>query len=127
MGAISDYCKRVHDYAVAKGWWDGGERSFGDQVTNFHGELSEAWEEYRVHGLDPAKFLYDNPDGELALLDPETGELLPKPEGIAAEFADTLIRIFDTCAAYDIPLEEAIEKKMRYNDLRSHRHGNKKA
>lgn len=110
---IKGLLEESHKTAVEKGWWD-DERPFGDQLSNMHGELSEAWEEYRKHGLLPQFFLYVNGDN-------------PKPEGIASEFADVLIRIFDTCAKYEIPLEEAIEKKMEYNNTRPYRHGNKVA
>lgn len=98
--------------AVEHGWWDGGERPVGDQFTNFYGEVAEAWEEYRKYGMDPAYFLY---------------YVEGKPEGMAVELADVLIRIFDTCAHYNIPLEQALVEKMAYNETRPYRHGNKKA
>lgn len=109
--SITELQHESHATAVEKGWWD-GERPFGDQVANFHAEVSEAWEEYRKQGLDPDKFLYFV-DG--------------KPEGIAAELADVLIRIGDTCEHYNIPLEEAIAAKLEYNKTRPYRHGGKKA
>ena len=43
-----------------------------------------------------------------------------------AEFADVLIRIFDTCGKYDIPLAKAMAAKMAYNETRAYRHGGKK-
>lgn len=95
--------------AVDKGWWD-KERSAGDIFANIHAEVSEAWECYRIG--DTWDSIYFNED---------------KPEGIAAELADVLIRIFDLCAAKNIPLEEAIRLKMAYNITRPYRHGNKLA
>lgn len=112
---ILDLIQRAHRTALDKGWW-AGERSFGDQVANFHGEVAEAWEEYRKYGLDPARFLYANDTDHPG-----------KPEGIAAELADVLIRIADTCGRYDIPLVKALKDKMAYNETRSYRHGGKKA
>lgn len=108
---VKELLKASHDTAKQKGWWE-KERPFGDQVANFHGEVSEAWEEYRKFGLDPAKFLYFV-DG--------------KPEGIAAELADVFIRIADTCEHYGIDLTEAIRVKLEYNKTRPYRHGNKLA
>jgi len=75
-------------------------------------ELSEVCEEYRKHGLDPDKFIY---------------EVNGKPEGIAIEYADLLIRVFDTCERYDIPLEKALALKMEFNKHRTFRHGGKLA
>ena len=43
------------------------------------------------------------------------------------ELADTLIRIFDMCAAYELDIENALEIKMEFNKSRPYRHGNKKA
>jgi len=42
------------------------------------------------------------------------------PENV---IADTLIRIFDTCAHYGIDLEQAIDLKMKYNEGREFKHG----
>lgn len=120
---ISELIKQSHDTAVSKGWWD-TERSFGDQVANMHAELSEAWEEYRQFGLAPRWFLWYNNERQEGN---PFGEHADKPEGIAAEFADVLIRIADTCGKYNIPLEEALEHKLHYNTLRPHRHGGKVA
>jgi NTP pyrophosphatase (non-canonical NTP hydrolase) len=111
---LAELLKESHDIAEDKGWWD-EERPFGDQVANFQAEISEAWEEYRKFGLDPEKFIYCNADKPY------------KPEGIAVELADVLIRIGDTCAEYGIPLEAAIILKHAYNRTRPYRHGNKKA
>ncbi len=100
-----------HKTAKEKGWWD-GERNFGEQLMLMVSELSEAMEEYRVHGTDI-----------LNMLRIEDG----KPEGIAAEFADVFIRMADTCGRYHIPIEEALRLKAEYNRQRPYRHGGKLA
>lgn len=102
---LAPLIREAHETSVEKGWWE-KERDFGTQIALIHSELSEALEEYRIS----QPYLYDNKG---------------KPEGIAAEFADVLIRIFDTCGKYDIPLELALRLKMEYNKTRSHRHGGK--
>lgn len=107
---IDDLIHESHTTAREKGWWD-TERSVGDQFTNFHAEIAEAWEEFRDgRGWDE---VYYGPDG--------------KPEGIAVELADLLIRVADTCGKYGIPLERAIQEKLEFNKTRPYRHGNKKA
>ncbi len=105
---------KSHRTACDKGWWDDGELSLGDQFANFHSELSEAWEEIR--NGEPLGRIYFN----------DTPTAGPKPEGVAVEFADLLIRVFDTCEKYNIPLVEALNEKMAYNERRSYRHGGKK-
>lgn len=109
----------AHDTAKSKGWWSPvlgqPERTFGDQIALMHSELSEALEEFRSKGLGQDSLLYFVDDGKGG----------KKPEGIAAEFADVLIRIADTCGYYDIPLARAILKKLAYNRSRPFRHGGK--
>lgn len=108
--SIDELITKSHNMAVEKGWWE-QPREFGTQIALMHSELSEALEEFRVHGMDPSYFIYEGEKG--------------KPEGIAVEFADVLIRIFDTCGKYNIPLSEALFTKMFFNAQRPHRHGNK--
>ena len=114
---LNKLAKEVHDLAVKKGWWDlqviGDvviDRSFGDQIANFHAEISEAWEEYR-NGRAPDEIYISN----------------GKPEGFPIELADLIIRVLDTCAAYRIDIEKAISIKHKYNKTRRYKHGGKKA
>ena len=99
----------VHKNAVKHGWWD-EERSFGEIIALCHSELSEALEEYRA-GHEPQEVYY--PDGR-------------KPEGVAIELADCIIRILDYCGAQGIDVDEAIRVKHEYNRGRSYRHGGKR-
>lgn len=50
----------------------------------------------------------------------------PKPEGIAIELADAVIRILDYCGHVGIDIEKAIEIKHEYNKTRPYKHGGKK-
>ena len=134
---IDSLMKEAHECAVEHGWWE-NERNFGEQIALMHSELSEALEEYRKYGLDGAPtehcrfgwLLYQGTESEHGekpwpfFHDDGVGM---KPEGIAAEMADLLIRAFDTCARYKIPLAEALRVKMAYNRTRPYRHGNKLA
>lgn len=135
--------RRIHAWSKSKGWWE-GERNFPEQISLMHSELSEALEEFREHELRAENipqrfslirvskpgFLYYKgraPNSRKTHLYSvaQIGDKLLKPEGIAAEFADTIIRILDTCAAYKIPIEQALLDKMAYNDTRPYRHGGK--
>jgi hypothetical protein len=118
---LNKLAKEVHLNALKKGFWNLSitysnenkviiPRSIGDQFSNFHAEISEAWEEYR--NGHPMNEVYMN-DG--------------KPEGVPIEFADAIIRILDTCEQYGIDIEAAIKLKMKYNAGRPYLHGGKLA
>ena len=98
----------VHKTAIDHGWWK-KKRSFGDLISLAHSELSEAFEGVR------------NNRGIQASYTSEGG----KPEGVGSELADTVIRIFDTCAKLNIDLPAEIIRKMEYNAKRPYRHGGK--
>ena len=126
---IAEIQKRAHATASEKGWW-ASERSLLECIALMHSELSEAVEAWRDGGGQPD--LWYRHSGALhPALDRgatcRAGLCQPKPEGVAAEFADTIIRIADACEHYDIPLAEAIEAKLAYNETRPYRHGGKRA
>jgi NTP pyrophosphatase (non-canonical NTP hydrolase) len=108
MKSINELVKDAHDNAVSKGWWV-EDRSFGELIALMHSELSEALEFYR-EGRAITEMFYTNN---------------VKPDGIPAELADVVIRVFDACGRYGIDLQTAIEEKMAYNSTRPMRHGGK--
>lgn len=120
---ITNLIKECNDIAKEKGWWD-EPRSFGDQIALMHSELSEALEEFRT----PKYALDIEGDQNIYQIKIEDwdGYTSGKPEGIAVELADVLIRIFDTCGQLQIPLAEALIQKIEYNKTRPYRHGGKK-
>lgn len=46
-----------------------------------------------------------------------------KPEGVAVELADAVIRIADLCGYLGIDLDAVISEKMAYNETRPFKHG----
>lgn len=116
---IHELIKESHQTAVEKGWWENDDRSFMECLMLVVSEIAEAGEEYRKFGTHPHKMIYYEQLDERIV----SG----KPEGIAVELADALIRIADLCGKHNIPLKEALRTKLAYNKTRPHRHGGKKA
>jgi NTP pyrophosphatase (non-canonical NTP hydrolase) len=107
---ITELCRIANDASRRAGWQD-EYRSIGDLICLMHSELSEAFEEHR-HGKAPTE-VYQNPGHD-------------KPEGIPIELADAVIRIAQFCGQYGIDLEDAIKRKMAYNETRGRRWEGKK-
>jgi NTP pyrophosphatase (non-canonical NTP hydrolase) len=117
----------IHAWAIRKGWRneDGTpSRTFGDDIALIHSEASEALEAYRDHGLD--RFVL-KPNLYLKLQF-EQGTPYPvgdKPEGVASELADILIRVLDCAEEYGFDMDYEVKAKMAYNERREYRHGGK--
>lgn len=128
---FNDWAKRIHRIAVDHGWWetedgkcDDGDRPFPEIVALCHSELSEALEEYRIGR--PMAYIDPGFPHEY-VVDPKTWPDNDKPEGIAVEMIDCIIRILDWMGHEGIDVDTLMEKKVKYNEGREHRHGGKKA
>jgi len=104
--SVSEFQYYVHKNAVEHGWHD-LEPSFGEYISLCHAELSEALEEHR----NKSPMIYYGEDG--------------KPDGVAVEMADCILRILDWFGANNINAEEIIRIKHEYNTTRPYRHGGK--
>lgn len=134
---LNNMVKAIHENAVAHGWWE-GSRSFPEIIALIHSELSEALEEYRA-GRPMLYHICTSSNGEtLALCDAdiakhhcgvvdcvECEDYDVKPEGIAVELADALIRILDYCGHEHIDIDAIVREKHEYNKTRPYRHGGK--
>lgn len=121
---LNNLAKEIHQNAVEHGWWE-QERSFGEIIALCHSELSEALEEYRnknEHAIRMLPIYYSGGD----YIASAPTEVCKKPEGIATELADCIIRILDYCGKEGIDIEEAIRIKHEYNKTRPYRHGGKR-
>ena len=127
MKGINDLAKEIHENAIAHGWWE-EDPSFPEIIALCHSELSEALEEYR-RGR-PNLYFSCNAGGAGGLCVGPDEHVCDarsnKPEGIAVEMADCIIRILDWCGKEEIDIERIIKTKHEYNKTRSYRHGGKK-
>lgn len=123
---LNELAQRINDTAKAHGFWE-GERNFGEMIALAHSELSEALEEHRSG--HPAE--YWNVAGNLAT-DPGIavaaalaldGGSPPKPEGVAVELADCIIRCLDTMHSLGVDIDGVVARKMAYNESRPYKHG----
>jgi NTP pyrophosphatase (non-canonical NTP hydrolase) len=119
--ALYELQEDIHATATRSGWHD-QPRTIGEEIALMHSELSEALEEVRI---DAPSIYYRNTDGGVEHYPRDINDVPFKTEGVAAEFADVIIRILDTAEERNIPVVDALLHKMEYNKTRPYRHGNK--
>lgn len=125
---VNEFAKEVHENAVAHGWWETA-RSFPEVAALIHSEVSEALEEWRdgnpaiygCCGIPGAVCEFEGACNK----DEKTGTC--KPEGVAVELCDAIIRILDYLAYMGVDVEAVLMAKHEYNKGREYRHGGKRA
>jgi NTP pyrophosphatase (non-canonical NTP hydrolase) len=130
--SLEQMADQVFNWAVSKGWEPEPTRTFGDECALIHSEVSEALEAFRAHGFEswdsleiPTSLALECTSREEATDALKKHGVIPKPEGVASEFADTFIRLIHYCKVHNIDLEAEFDRKMLYNEKRAYRHGNK--
>ena len=130
---INELAKEVHENAVAHGWWE-KPPTLPEALCLIHAELSEALEEYREgHPLIYGTCALAAEDCKFSgVCDrvgrPGEGEGIDgpcKPEGIAVELADVILRTLDLMAALGVDVDAVVMAKHKYNLGREYRHGGK--
>lgn len=117
----------IHRNAVEHGWWD-EPRTFGEIVALCHSELSEALEEYRNGQPLAWAIVLEGDDDTVPRRETDPALWTPdqKPEGIAVEMIDCIIRILDWCGHAGVDVEQLLMIKHEYNKGRPYKHGGKR-
>lgn len=142
MFHLSSVEQEIFDTAEASGWHE-HDRELPEALALIHSEVSEALEAYRDGMEETAnQYRYKTTD---VVVDPsdEYGEyvymtlpkmphihdgtpVLGKPEGVASELADVIIRVLDYSRQKNIQTIPVMLQKMEFNKTRGYRHGNKR-
>lgn len=108
FSSLNDLAQEIHKNAIEHGWWE-TNRNFGEIIALIHSEASEAFEEYRKR--NPLHYHDEN----------------GKPEGIAVELVDIVIRVLDFLGKEGVDIDKILLEKHEYNKTRPYKHGNKAA
>ncbi len=131
----NEFAAEVHQLAVDHGWWD-PKPSFADIVVMCHSELSEAVEEYRggrpmvwhvcTRMAEQKGACSPGPHNaeicEMAAYPDQKEECQfyhPKPEGVAVEMGDCILRILDVLAEAGVNIDRQLKLGLGdgYDDL----------
>lgn len=133
--------KEIFETAEKSGWHE-RDRELPEALALIHSEVSEALEAYR-DGMEETSNQYRykvadvvvDPayeDGEYTYMtlpimeDQEGNPILGKPEGVASELADVIIRVLDYSEQKGIDTIRVMLQKMEFNKTRGYRHGGKR-
>ena len=96
---------------------------FAQEIALIHSELSEAIEADRKNNhANMDCFCACTFDSDSEIVRKEAFDAFIK-DTVEDEFADTIIRILALCGWLGTDIGKHIELKMRYNELREHKHG----
>lgn len=123
---------KAHQVAKDKGFWD-KERNVSEMLMLIVSEVAEAQEALRKNHY-AEKAVADGLLHDIQLQYTDEEFQMNKDiwksvfeEKIKSSFedevADVAIRLFDLCGGMKIDLEKHIELKMKYNSMRSYKHG----
>lgn len=131
---VNEFAQEVHKNAVEHGWYD-KPITFSEIAVMIHAEISEAVEEWRagkplVYGtcaLSPEDCEFSGVCDNVGHPTEANTAGNCKPEGIAVELCDAIMRILDFLAFVGVDVESILVAKHEYNKARAYRHGGKRA
>ena len=124
---LNEIAQEIHENAKSNGFFYSVYKNTGEMLCLVHLEISKALEADRENnhctGDLPDGFLADIGNGEL---DDEQFRLMYEKNIKGAfedELANTIIQVLNICAYKEIDINNHLKIKMRYNTLRSEKHG----
>lgn len=128
MTDLNILAEEIYANNVKKGFYD-DKKNIGEMLALIHSEVSEALECDRIgRSFGNSRFNYRWLEDWIVEPDDEGfKEVFQKEvkDTFEDELADIMIRVMDLAAFKKIDLETHIRAKMRYNQLRPHKHGKK--
>lgn len=112
MSDLEKMQRDVREWTIRKGWRENDavpDRTMGEELALLNTEVAEATEAYRLHGMK-RWYVFKNGlnDGMIThfLADGVVDYNIHKPEGVASELVDTLIRLLDNYAEHGLIANE---------------------
>ena len=104
--SLTDLQREAHAIAVDRGWYD-TEPTFGDLIALVHSELSEALKAHRKWKFDRYIRCWAGWGWDTHIADKQCPDnhVSSKPEGVASELADVVIRVADMAEHYGVDLQ----------------------
>lgn len=127
---LNELAERINENARDHGFWPEEGRNMGEMLMLATSELAEALEEHRA--VKPAIYFRHTTDcqatqrGIEETIDQAAGGWCtcdPKPEGIAVEIGDCIIRCLDTMKSLNVDIDRVVDTKMSFNERRPMKHG----
>jgi len=135
LNSFNSIAAKIHETAIMKGWWDQKTAEDWMQEIAGNGKIYSLIEAFEAGQANPER----NKGEMISLMHSELTECLealragnpkddkiPGHSGMAAELADTIIRIMDFDIAFGIGVANALIAKIEYNETRPYKHGGKK-
>ena len=125
--SLNELARQINQNARDHGFWE-ADRNFGEMIALAHSELSEALEEHRAgrpaeyHSHSKCPAVHPLKGGNFAPVEIKIIRSC-KPEGVAVELADCIIRCLDTMHSLGVDIDGVVARKMTYNASRPHKHG----
>ncbi len=118
---LNKLSKQLHDFQIKAGFIDS---NIAQRLMLVHSEISEAFEAFRKNNYAQKRYFKERMKNEPQKENIFFQELIK--DTIEDEIADAIIRLLAFCGENNIDIEFHITEKMKYNELRGYKYGNKK-